>query len=76
MVYERWLAAGNAGYTGDHAGIEALVVLAGCLRDYADDPKGCEAVMQAAVQILAQLPERSPQGAFQLMLARWRQTLR
>jgi hypothetical protein len=65
LIYERWLAAGNAGYTGDHAGIEALCVLSECLRDYAADPKGSEATMQIAARILAQLPERPPRGEFQ-----------
>lgn len=68
LIYERWLAAGNAGYSGDHAGIEALCVLSECLRSYSVDPEGSEAAMQHAVRILAQLPERPEQGRFQALL--------
>lgn len=68
LIYERWLAAGNAGYTGDHAGIEAMCVLSECLRSYAADPKGSEATMRIAVRVLAQLSERPPQGRFQTLL--------
>jgi len=68
LIYERWMAAGAAGDGFDHAGIEALVTLSDCLRNYADDPKGSEATMRAAVRILVQLPERPPHGQFQLAL--------